>query len=218
MPSASSSSANPQSPVFCALFFFFFGLALERLLPPSINRASSSMLFSSCSIWSLPFAGPFSSERQMTHSSGMAPGLSKAEQSNELASQMSRKTSMQIHQRLRTNFCPLCLGSSTTSEMIWRMHRPRSIRMNSRCLVSGFTRTGPEATCNGGCLEASPGKDNNSNSMCSPEQTTDSPSRPRTSTPTWICSGNLPSETKLSVNSELEYLGLPLSRLAKVMM
>lgn len=146
---------------------------------------------------------PRSSARQTTHSRGGVPGTSRALQSREFALQTSLSTSTQIHQRLRTSFCPLCLGSSTASVMICFVQRPRSILMNSRCLVSGLKRTGPVAIRRAGCFEASAGTQRCSNSMYSPAQMTDSPSWSRTSTPTWTCSGSVWSCTIRSDSSEL---------------
>mmetsp|Transcript_63155 Transcript_63155/g.142025 ORF Transcript_63155/g.142025 Transcript_63155/m.142025 type:complete len:287 (+) Transcript_63155:628-1488(+) len=219
--SKTSSTASSNSP----FAFFLFCRAFDLFPLPSMNFASSSMLFSS---EPLSFSGPgapapppaaaLSSARQMTHSKGMEVAESRASQSNELALQTRRNTSTQIHQRLRTSFCPWCFGSSMMSVTICRTQRPRSMRMNSRCWVSRFMRTGPEAIFKGGCLEASLTNERSSNSTYSPVQTTDSPPRPLTSTPTWTCSGSVSSGTRRSVSSELWYLGRPFSLLEKVMM
>mmetsp|Transcript_29878 Transcript_29878/g.85578 ORF Transcript_29878/g.85578 Transcript_29878/m.85578 type:complete len:203 (-) Transcript_29878:211-819(-) len=200
-----------SSPASSPLAFFLLCLAFDLFPPPSMNFASSSMLFSSGALASttdpelLPLPPPalFSSARHMTHSRGAAAASSSALQSNELALHTRRNTSTHIHQRLRTSFCPLCFESSMMSVAICRTHLPKSMRMNSRCCVSGLTRTGPEAIFKGGCLAASFTRERSSNSTYSPLQTTDSPPRPLTSTPTWTCSGREFSGTRRSVSSEL---------------
>mmetsp|Transcript_89334 Transcript_89334/g.171294 ORF Transcript_89334/g.171294 Transcript_89334/m.171294 type:complete len:210 (+) Transcript_89334:2276-2905(+) len=96
----SSPSSAPSSPAAASPFPFFFFFALDFFpSAPSMNFASSSMLFSA-----LLLCIPFSSTRHITHSSGVVPGVSSAEQSSELALQTSLKTSTQIHHRLRTSF------------------------------------------------------------------------------------------------------------------
>mmetsp|Transcript_140830 Transcript_140830/g.450241 ORF Transcript_140830/g.450241 Transcript_140830/m.450241 type:complete len:263 (-) Transcript_140830:1986-2774(-) len=172
---ASSSSSSPSSsscpspaPANSSLAFFFFCRALDRLLPlpATMNLASSSTLLSASLFGPILLNGPLSSDKQMTHSNGGAPAVSKALQSKELESQTSRSTCTQIHHRFLTNFWPFCLGSSTTSVVICRTQRPRSMRRLSRCPLSGFTRTGPAVILSCWTL-ASLTRSNSSNSMWS---------------------------------------------------
>mmetsp|Transcript_61381 Transcript_61381/g.176679 ORF Transcript_61381/g.176679 Transcript_61381/m.176679 type:complete len:253 (+) Transcript_61381:958-1716(+) len=133
--------------------------------PSSMRRASSSTSRgSSQTLPAIAKLAGLSSIRQMTHSDGEVPADSVSLLSVLLARRTIFKASVGSHQRMRTNFCPCCFGSSMTSVAKCWVHPPTSTLMNSRCSVFELTRTGPMAIASGGCFEASPGKESNSNS------------------------------------------------------
>mmetsp|Transcript_27945 Transcript_27945/g.64923 ORF Transcript_27945/g.64923 Transcript_27945/m.64923 type:complete len:223 (-) Transcript_27945:338-1006(-) len=185
------SSPDPASPSLSSAAsarpFFFFLLALgffSALEAPFMNFAISSMLGSGQSVRPFPSKdaadGPRTSTKLITHSKAGASALFSPAQSRWLASQMTLSNCMGIHQRVRTSLEPLCAMSSMVSVRRSRAHLPRSIRMNSRCFVSGLVRTGPAVIFSAGCSAASFTRDSNSNSMYSPSHWMGSLFGPRT--------------------------------------
>mmetsp|Transcript_20768 Transcript_20768/g.40632 ORF Transcript_20768/g.40632 Transcript_20768/m.40632 type:complete len:377 (+) Transcript_20768:127-1257(+) len=190
-------------------FFFFFRFELTPL--PAMKSTRSSMSrFSSLGFGSSLCERQRSSERQMTHSTAGAAGLSRPSQSKAFAVQTSRKVSTLIHQRLRTIRLPM--GRSTTSVTIRRKHCPRSIRMDSRRPVWGLARTGPAVILSCCCTVASCARMSSSNSMYSVPSASKAPSR------TPASSGILLAFTICSVNKQLWYFCLALLWLGKAIM
>mmetsp|Transcript_140829 Transcript_140829/g.450224 ORF Transcript_140829/g.450224 Transcript_140829/m.450224 type:complete len:314 (-) Transcript_140829:1029-1970(-) len=113
-------------------------------------------------------AGSLSSTRQATHSKGGAVWLSRPDESSAFVSQMRRKVSMPSHHRRRTSCCSEPpTERCTMSGMAQRTRSAKSKRMDSRCPVRSFTRTGPEVKRSGACMGASPSRVRSSNSRLS---------------------------------------------------